>query len=376
MKRTLTISEQGVRDKRGFETGRRFHAAVAFLLLSLIFSVLVACAQAGTAKASERSLPVEGKLPALDATAWIGTPVLTPKALKGKVVLVDFWTYSCINCIRVTPYLNAWADKYRDQGFVVLGVHTPEFGFEKRSENIQEEMKRFHIAYPVAVDSEYKIWNAFGNQYWPAMYLVDANGRIRYHQFGEGNYPETESAIQQLLAEAGRGAPNGSSVVPHASGAQAPSDMRTVASPETYLGYREATGFISPEGSRPNRDVLYSTPSSLRRNTWALAGSWTIAADFVQLNNSGGTISYRFAARDLHLVMAPSDEGKPVRFQITIDGLPPGVDHGADTDADGHGVVIGSRLYQLVRQRGGARERTLQIRFEDAGLKAFVFTFG
>jgi len=358
------------------EAGARSLGVAAFLLLSLFTCIASACAQPRASHSSERSLPVEGRLPALEATEWIGTPPLTPKSLKGKVVLVDFWTYSCINCIRVTPYLNAWADKYRDQGLIVLGVHTPEFGFEKRPENIQEEMQRFHIAYPVAVDSEYRIWSAFSNQYWPAFYLADAKGRIRYHQFGEGNYAETESAIQQLLAEAGSSAPSGTLVTPAASGAQAASDARAVGSPETYLGYRKAAGFASPERVHHDRNAIYSAPSSLRRNAWALEGSWTISADQAQLDNSSGGISFRFAARDLHLVMAPPDDGKPVRFRITVDGQVPGNDHGADTDAEGRGVVNGARLYQLVRQRGGARERTFQIWFEDAGVKAFAFTFG
>ena len=373
------------------ETLRRCHLAryssVEWSQLTLSLILLIGtglgCAGTGTAgfgkpteaAAHKSQLPVQGRMPRLDASEWIGTTALTPEGLKGKVVLVDFWTYSCINCIRVTPYLNAWAAKYRDQGLVVLGVHTPEFGFEKRPENIREEMRRFNIQYPVAVDSEYRIWNAFHNQYWPAYYLVDGQGRVRYHQFGEGEYGKAEAAIQDLLAESRSTALQRTLVTAAASGVQAPPNTTGVFSPETYLGYRQASAFTSPERVQRDGVASYSAPT-LQENTWALSGSWNISSDNAELVRAGGSIRYRFAARDLHLVMASSAEGKPVRFQVTLDGRPPGENHGVDTDSEGHGTVTGARLYQLIRQRSDIHECTFEIRFEDSGLKAFVFTFG
>ncbi|KAA0595989.1 cytochrome c biogenesis protein CcdA/thiol-disulfide isomerase/thioredoxin [Azospirillum lipoferum] len=328
------------------------------------------------------SLPVEGVLPSLDgATDWLNSKPLTTDELRGKVVLIDFWTYSCINCIRTLPYLRAWAEKYRDQGLVVVGVHAPEFAFEKRIGNVQKALRDFAITYPVAVDNDFRIWRAFGNSYWPAFYIADATGRIRHHQFGEGGYEQTERVIQDLLAEAAGGraaggrAGDGGLVSPAGQGAQAPADLDEVRSGETYVGYRQAANFASPERDGIDRPQDY-TVGALRLNHWGLSGNWTVGPEQARLNWAGGTIVYRFRARDLHLILGPARDGRPVRFQVTIDGMAPGPDHGTDTDAEGYGTVSETRLYQLVRQAGAVRERTFEVRFLDPGVDAYAFTFG
>jgi thiol-disulfide isomerase/thioredoxin len=306
---------------------------------------------------------------------WLNSPPLTAEQLRGKVVLVDFWTYSCINCIRTIPYVRAWAEKYRDQGLVVIGVHSPEFAFEKNIDNVKKALGDFKIDYPVAVDSNFKIWRAFDNSYWPAHYFIDAKGQIRYHQFGEGDYDKSEKVIQDLLAEAGSQKAKGDLVVPDAMGAQAAPDLGDIRSGETYIGYKQASNFVSPEGVTPNASQAY-TPGKPALNEWGLNGNWTVGAEQATLDQSGGGITYRFSARDLHLVLGPRADGKPVRFQVTVDGKAPGENHGADTDADGNGTVTETRLYQLVRQAGSVEERTFEVRFLDPGVEAFVFTFG
>ncbi|MBK1838462.1 cytochrome c biogenesis protein DipZ [Azospirillum sp. YIM B02556] len=328
------------------------------------------------------SLPVEGVLPSLDgATDWLNSKPLTTEELRGKVVLIDFWTYSCINCIRTLPYLRAWAEKYRDQGLVVVGVHAPEFAFEKRIGNVQKALGDFAITYPVAIDNDFRIWRAFGNSYWPAFYVADATGRIRHHQFGEGGYGQTERVIQDLLAEAAAGldagarAGDGGLVSPAGQGAQAPAELGEVRSGETYVGYRQAANFASPERDGIDRPQDY-TVGALRLNHWGLSGNWTVEPEQARLNWAGGAIVYRFRARDLHLILGPTRDGRPVRFQVTIDGMAPGPDHGTDTDAEGYGTVSETRLYQLVRQAGAVRERTFEVRFLDAGVDAYAFTFG
>ncbi|MEV4606794.1 cytochrome c biogenesis protein DipZ [Neorhizobium sp. LMR1-1-1.1] len=321
-------------------------------------------------------LPVEGRAPSLGgAVEWLNSPPLSTEALKGKVVLVDFWTYSCINCIRTVPYVRAWAEKYKDQGLVVIGVHAPEFAFEKKIDNVKKAISDFKIGYPVAIDNDYRIWRAFNNSYWPASYLIDAKGNIRYHHFGEGNYGRTEQAIQDLLREAGSDVATTAPVKPEAKGAEASADLKDIRSGETYIGYRQATGFASNEGLRPGSSGTYSieTPSL---NEWGLSGSWTVGAEEATLDKSDGAITYRFSARDLHLVLGPDGSGKPVRFQVMIDGHAPGADHGTDTDADGNGTVTSTRLYQLVRQSGDVTPRTFTIRFLDPGVQAYAFTFG
>ncbi|KAA0572851.1 cytochrome c biogenesis protein DipZ [Azospirillum sp. Sh1] len=323
------------------------------------------------------SLPVEGLLPSLDgATDWLNSKPLSTEELRGKVVLIDFWTYSCINCIRTLPYLRAWAEKYRDQGLVVVGVHAPEFAFEKRIGNVQTALRDFAITYPVAIDNDFRIWRAFGNSYWPAFYIADAMGRIRHHQFGEGGYEQTERVIQDLLAEAaGRRDEDGRLVSPTGQGAQAPADLDEIRSGETYVGYRQAANFASPERDGIDRPQDY-TVGALRLNRWGLSGNWTVGAEQARLNRAGGAIAYRFRARDLHLILGPAQDGKPVRFQVLVDGMAPGPDHGTDTDAEGYGTVSETRLYQLVRQAGAVRERTFEVRFLDPGVDAYAFTFG
>jgi cytochrome c biogenesis protein CcdA/thiol-disulfide isomerase/thioredoxin len=324
-----------------------------------------------------KTLPVEGTLPSLaGATAWLNSPPLTPEALKGKVVLVDFWTYSCINCLRSIPYVRAWAEKYKDKGFVVIGVHAPEFAFEKQVDNVKKAVADLKIGYPVAIDNDYAIWRAFNNQYWPAHYFIDTEGRIRHHHFGEGSYDESERVIRELLAEAGKGSETSDLVTVTANGAQAAADKGNVRSPETYVGYVRAENFISPGGAVKDAAHEYSAGDAPQLNEWALAGDWTVGAEHAALNKKDGSIVYRFHARDLHLVLGPGAEDKPVRFRVTIDGVPPGASRGADAAANGEGVVSGERLYQLVRQSGPIVDRTFQIEFLDPGVRAFAFTFG
>ncbi|WP_439671693.1 Cytochrome C biogenesis protein [Cupriavidus necator] len=321
-------------------------------------------------------LPVEGRLPSLDgATQWINSPPLSRDQLQGKVTLVYFWTYSCINCIRTLPYLRAWAEKYKNRGLTVVGVHTPEFAFEKTTGNVRRAIADFRIGFPVAVDNDYRIWRAFRNSYWPAAYFVDARGNIRHHQFGEGNYANSERVIQSLLAEAGNRSVARDVVAPDARGAQAAPDLDNIRSVETYVGYMKAENFASPGGTRQDAPREY-TVSKLRLNEWGLSGSWTVGAERATLNRAGGGIAYRFHARDLHLVLGPAADGRAVRFVVTVDGKPPGDSHGADTDAAGNGAVTQIRLYQLVRQAGDVGERTFTIRFLDPGAQAYAFTFG
>ncbi|MFT0169959.1 cytochrome c biogenesis protein DipZ [Paraburkholderia mimosarum] len=324
------------------------------------------------------ALPVEGRLPTLDgANAWLNSAPLTPDALRGKVVLVNFWTYSCINCLRTLPYLKTWADRYRTDGLVVIGVHTPEFGFEHDAGNVERALADLKIRYPVAVDSDYRIWQAFGNQYWPAFYLVDAEGRVRYHHFGEGDYAQAEQAIRQLLADNGRAMPAAATQAQQqASGALAPADPRDIGSGETYVGYREAQGNANPRRVQPDTAAAYTLPAQLGLNQWAFGGQWNVGAESAVAGAAQAGIVYRFHARDLHLVLAPGDDGKPVRFRIRIDGAPPGAAHGADVAADGTGIATRARLYQLVRQSGSIEDRTFEIRFLDPGVHVYSFTFG
>ena len=309
------------------------------------------------------------------ATAWLNSPPLTAEVLKGKVVLVDFWTYSCINCLRAIPYVRAWAEKYKDQGLVVIGVHTPEFAFEQNPANVKRAIADLKINYPVAIDNEYSIWRAFENQYWPAHYFIDAQGRVRYHHFGEGNYDHSERVIQLLLEEAGKSTGAAGLVAVSATGAEAASDGSDVGSPETYLGYRRAENFVSPGGAANDVAHVYAAGTP-RLNEWSLSGDWTIGGEHAELDAKDGAIVYRFHARDVHLVLGPAPGHEQIRFRVTIDGEPPAENHGADVDADGQGVVDQQRLYQLVRQHGPITDRTFEIRFLDPGVQAFAFTFG
>ena len=330
---------------------------------------------AGLHTASVR-LPVEGELPSFEgATGWLSSPPLTAAGLRGQVVLVNFWTYTCINWLRQLPYVRAWAEKYADHGLVVIGVHTPEFGFEHDVDNVRHAVKDRTVGYPVALDNDYAVWRAFDNYYWPALYLADALGQVRYHHYGEGEYRQSEMVIQQLLAEAGSGGDR-EPVSPDASGLEAAADWATLRSPENYTGYERTENFASPGGARPDRPLEYAVPAKLRLNQWALAGHWTMGDQAITLNAEGGQISCRFHARDLHMVMGSAGRASPVRFQVRLDGQPPGAGHGIDVDAQGHGTVAEPRLYQLIRQLGPVTERTFEITFPDPGAQAYAFTFG
>ncbi|MGF6203398.1 cytochrome c biogenesis protein DipZ [Pseudomonas laurylsulfatiphila] len=328
------------------------------------------------AEKSPGTLPVEGSLPSLEgAVQWLNSPPLDTQALKGKVVLVDFWTYSCINCLRSLPYVKAWAEKYRDQGLVVIGVHSPEFAFERDVNNVTKAMKDLGIHYPVAIDNEFKIWRAFNNEYWPAHYFADAQGRIRYHHFGEGEYAESERVIQQLLREAG-GKVSGGLIEAKADGVQMAPDSSEVQSPETYVGYQRAEHFVPQTPLVPDKVATYNPPAQLALNDWSLGGQWYVGSERATASTTDSRIVYRFHARDLHLVLGPGADGKPVRFKVLIDGKAPGDDHGMDVAPDGSGTVTDQRLYQLVRQSGGVQDRTFSIEFLDPGASAYAFTFG
>jgi thiol-disulfide isomerase/thioredoxin len=310
------------------------------------------------------------------AVGWINSPQLSSKSLRGKVVMIDFWTYSCINCLRALPYVEGWATKYKDAGLVVIGVHTPEFAFEKERSNVEKAVRDLKITYPVAIDSDYKIWSAFNNQYWPAHYFIDGKGRIRAHHFGEGGYDESERVIQELLKENGATSLAAGVLNVNATGAEAASDARNVGSPETYVGYKRSANFASAEPIAKDSRKTYSPQPRLSLNQWALGGSWKLGEESAVLQSVPGKIVFRFHARDLHLVLGPSKNGKPIRFTVKIDGTAPGDDHGADTDASGAGTVQGNRLYQLIRQKGAVEDRTFEIDFLDPGVEAFAFTFG
>jgi thiol-disulfide isomerase/thioredoxin len=321
-------------------------------------------------------LPVEGELASLDgAIEWLNSPPLTPTGLRGNVVLVDFWTYTCINWLRSLPYVRAWAEKYRDKGLVVVGVHTPEFAFEYKVNNVRRAVHDMAIAYPVAIDNKYAIWNAFGNHYWPALYFVDAQGRIRHHQYGEGDYEQSEAIIQDLLAENGVTAVDRELVSVDGRGVEAAADWGSLQSLETYLGYERAENFASPGGAVGSRHV-YATPAQLNLNQWALSGDWRVEKQAARLNESGGRIAYRFHARDLHLILGPAVEGTFVGFRVLLDGRPPGAAHGVDVDEAGNGTVTDQRLYQLIRQARPIVERQFEIEFLDPGVESYAFTFG
>ena len=321
--------------------------------------------------------PVEGDMPSLaGATGWLNSPPLTPEGLRGRVVLVDIWTYTCINWLRTLPYVRAWAAKYKDRGLVVIGVHSPEFPFEKDLENVRRSAKAMRIDYPIAVDSDHAVWRAFHNEYWPALYLVDAKGRIRYHQFGEGEYERTERVIQQLLADAGAGGADRGLTPVDAHGPEVAADWRHLKSAENYVGYERTENFASPGGAASGGRRVYAAPAALRLNQWALVGDWTVERGAVALNKAPGRIAYRFHARDLHLVMGPATRGASVRFRVLIDGKPPGAAHGVDVDAQGNGTATEQRLYQLIRQPGPIADRELEIQFLDPGVEGFAFTFG
>jgi thiol-disulfide isomerase/thioredoxin len=333
-------------------------------------------APAGLHAASVR-LPIEGELPSFgSATGWLNSEPLTAAGLRGRVVLAGFWTYTCINWIRSLPYVRAWAEKYAGRGLVVIGVHTPEFPFEKDADNVHSAVKDMRVGYPVAIDNDYAIWRAFGNHYWPALYFADAQGRIRHHHFGEGAYQQSEMVIQQLLAEAGFSGIGQELVSVDARGIEAAADWATLKSPENYTGYERTENFAPPGGALPGKPHLYTAPAELGLNHWALSGDWTMEERATTLNTANGQIAYRFHARDLHLVMGPPAPGTAIRFRVTIDGQPPGAAHGTDIDGQGDGTVTEQRLYQLIRQHGPITDHTFEITFLAPGVQAYAFTFG
>jgi thiol-disulfide isomerase/thioredoxin len=321
-------------------------------------------------------LPVEGHVPGFDgATGWLNSPPLTAADLGGKVVLVDFWTYTCINWLRTLGYVRAWDEKYADQGLVVVGVHTPEFPFERDIDNVRQAAQDLRVEYPIVLDSDYAVWQAFSNHYWPAVYIADADGRIRHHHFGEGAYEECERVVQQLLREAGREV--GDDLVSVADdGFEAQADWSNLESPETYLGYDQGQNFASPGGAKLDQPRTYVAPDPLRLNGWALSGDWTVESGASVLNAADGRIAFRFHARDVNLVMGPPERGTSVPFRVLVDGQPPGDAHGLDVDDQGSGTVTQQRLYQLIRERGSITDRTFEIAFLAPGAEAYCFTFG
>jgi thiol-disulfide isomerase/thioredoxin len=354
---------------------------LAAIFASAIGASIMAFAEDGSAvqpmapKAVQ--LRIEGELPSLgSATQWLNSQPLTAAGLHGKVVLIDFWTYSCINWLRTLPHVRAWAEKYKDQGLVVIGVHAPEFEFEKNVDNVRRAAKDMRVDYPIAIDSEHAIWRAFKNDYWPALYFVDAQGHIRHHQFGEGEYEQSEKIIQQLLAEAGIRGIGHELVSVDAHGAEAAADWGSLKSPENYVGYERTENFVSRDGAILDKRHVYTAPARLRLNHWALSGDWTVEKQVIVLNKANGRIDYRFHARDLHLVMGPAARGTSVRFRVLIDGQPPGAAHGIDVDDGGNGTVSEQRLYQLIRQPTPIADRQFEIEFLDSGVEAFSFTFG
>ena len=346
-------------------------AAVAILRSSPILGLAEPAHVAGSDAAVSAPL-----VSLLGARQWLNTPPLQPDALRGKVVLVNFWTYSCINCLRMLPHVREWAAKYKDRGLVVIGVQTPEFAFEKDVANVSKALTTLGVSYPVAIDNDFKIWRSFDNVAWPALYFIGADGRIRRHVFGEEGYDESEQFIQQLLSEANDAAVTNAIVSIGGQGPEAAADVRDLRSPETYVGYSQAMNFASPQLVSQDTANFYRTEPSLPLNHWGLAGVWTIGGEFATLNNAPGSIAYRFHARDLHLVLARSSQGHPIRFRVTIDGNPPGADHGYDVDADGWGILEDDRLYQLVRQAEKIVDRTFEIEFLESGVRAYAFTFG
>jgi thiol-disulfide isomerase/thioredoxin len=322
-------------------------------------------------------LPIEGELPTFDgATGWLNSPPLTAAGLRGKVVLIDVWTYTCINWLRTLPYVRAWAEKYKNQGLVVIGVHSPEFAFEKNVDNIRRAAKDMRVDYPIAIDSDFAIWRALKNQYWPALYIVDAQGRVRHHQFGEGGYDQSERIIQQLLSEAGNSGIGHDLVSVDARGAEVAADWSDLRSPENYVGYGRTENFASPGGAVLDKPRVYAAPAQLKLNHWALSGDWRMQKQATALNKPNGRIAYRFHARDLHLVMGPAASGTSVRFRVLIDRKPPGAAHGVDVDDQGNGTVTEQRMYQLIRQPKPIADRQFEIEFLDPGVEAFAFTFG
>jgi thiol-disulfide isomerase/thioredoxin len=319
----------------------------------------------------------ETHLPGFEgATGWLNSEPLTPDGLRGKVVLVDFWTYTCINWLRTLGYVRAWHEKYEDQGLVVIGVHTPEFPFEQDPDNVRWAAEYLRVGYPVALDPDYSVWRAFSNNYWPAVYIADAEGRIRHNHFGEGGYVECEMAIQMLLREAGREGVPDDLVSVADEGFEAQADWQSLGSPETYLGYQQGQNFVSVDRAEFDEPHEFGIPDRLERNQWALSGNWTLGPGASVVNEADGRLAFRFHARDVNLVQGPRERGDSIPFRVLVDGEPPGSAHGLDVDEEGQGTVSRQRLYQLVREPGAIVDRTFEIRFLAPGAEAYCFTFG
>ncbi len=346
-------------------------------LVDRLRPVAYARGSAAVEPAGQVQLDNEGSFPGVDgAVAWLNSAPLTRESLKGKVILIDFWTYSCINCLRAIPYVEAWSEKYKNDGLVVIGVHTPEFAFEKDQAHVSKAVQDLKITYPVAIDSNYAIWKAFHNEYWPAHYFIDAQGTVRYHHFGEGEYDKSEQVIQQLLKEKNANLKVGGLVQVSASGALAAADVDDIRSPETYIGYGRQENYVSPEKIKQDASGIYTAPGRLDVNNWGLAGKWDVGSERAMLLAAPGKIVFRFHARDLHLVLGPGKDGRPIRFRVLLDSSAPLDDHGVDVDTQGNGTVKEYRLYQLIRQKGKVEDRTFQIEFLDPDVQAFAFTFG
>jgi thiol-disulfide isomerase/thioredoxin len=372
-------------DKMTLIDRRRFLSGAAMTIVAAQFG-MIACAREQSSEEIQGPLMSQAihpaaapltEMPSLDsATEWLNSQPLTAADLLGKVVLIDFWTYTCINWLRQLPFVHAWAQEYKDQGLVVIGVHTPEFAFEQNVDSVRQAVKDMRVDYPVAIDNDYAIWRAFDNRYWPALYFVDAQGHIRHHHFGEGEYEQSEMILQQLLEEAGIEGIGHELVSVDARGVEAAADWGSLRSPENYVGYERTENFASPGGAASDKRRTYAVPAQLRLNHWALSGDWTMKKEAAVLNNPNGRMAYRFHARDLHLVMGPAARGTSVRFRVLIDGQPPGAAHGIDVDEQGNGTITEQRLYQLIRQPKPIADRQFEIEFLDSGVEAFAFTFG
>jgi thiol-disulfide isomerase/thioredoxin len=363
-------------NRRGF-----LRAAPVIYIIILVFFIggLITMKQtlfADSAAESRSGMAAEGAIPELSgAIGWLNSTPLDRRSLHGKVVLVDFWTYTCINSLRPLPYVKHWAAKYKDAGLVVIGVHTPEFSFEKEPVNVANAVRDLQVTYPVAIDSDHRIWDAFQNEYWPAQYLVDGDGKIRYHHFGEGDYGKMERVIQELLKQNGATDVDARIAYISAAGVEAApgSDGE---SPETYIGYARAENFASPGRVAEDSPKEYKLPASFSLNHWGLEGWWKVGGESAVLQAVPGKIAFRLHSRDLHLVLSPPENGRPIRFKVTLDGVAPGDDHGSDCGPDGAGEVREPRLYQLIRQKGQIRDRTFEIEFLDPDVQALDFTFG
>jgi len=347
---------------------RTIYLTLSALLLAMVF---------GAAGTRHREPEQKAAGPSFTgATGWFNTQPLTLAGLRGKVVLIDFWTFTCINWRRTLPYIREWASKYKGQGLVVIGVHTPEFSFEHTRENVSKAIQDMNIGYPVATDNNFDIWRSFQNQYWPALYLIDASGKLRYQQFGEGGYAKAEMETQKLLKEVASGNISADPVSPQLQGFEVAADWDNLRSPENYLDYGRTEGFASPEKMRPDKQVSYSAPRELNLNQWALAGAWTVGGENARLSKGQGKIVYRFHARDLHLIMGAGSPGRPIKFRVLLNGMPPGPAHGLDVDSNGYGTLTEHRMYQLIRQQGAITDREFEIEFFDPGVEVYDFTFG